>query len=103
MWAVAAVDWAGLDHQVIVTGSRDRTARVWDPLDSGQSLARLLLLGGGLSILGLNQTTLAFATSRGFLVFEFEGDLGGKWISGQTTSRSALATDSPHTTSFYGQ
>ena len=38
--AVAVVEWPGLDHPVIVTTSRDGTARVWDPLDPGRELAR---------------------------------------------------------------
>ena len=40
MWGVAALDWPGLDHQVIVTASDDGTARVWDPRDPGRELAR---------------------------------------------------------------
>ena len=40
MWGVAALDWPGLDHPVIVTASGDRTARVWDPRDPGRELAR---------------------------------------------------------------
>ncbi len=37
---VAAVEWPGLDHPVIVTTSNDRTARVWDPRDPTRELAR---------------------------------------------------------------
>ena len=34
------MDWPGLDHPAVVTGSVDGTARVWDPLDPGRELAR---------------------------------------------------------------
>ena len=37
---VAALEWPGLDHPVIVTTSDDGTARVWDPRDPGRELAR---------------------------------------------------------------
>ena len=37
---VAALDWPGLDHPVVVTSSNDGTARVWDPRDPGRELAR---------------------------------------------------------------
>jgi hypothetical protein len=36
---VAVLDWLGLDHQVIVTISKDGSARVWDPRDPGKELA----------------------------------------------------------------
>ena len=39
VWGVAALDWPGLDHPVIATTSVDRSARVWDPCDSGRELA----------------------------------------------------------------
>ena len=39
-WGVAALEWPGLDHPVIVTTSSDGTARVWDPRDPGRELAR---------------------------------------------------------------
>jgi WD40 repeat protein len=70
VWGVAAVAWRGLDHPVIVTAGLDGTARVWDPRDPGRELARFPLFGEGHSALGLNQTTLAFTSSRGFLVFK---------------------------------
>ena len=37
---MAVLEWPGLDHPVIVTASQDGTARVWDPRDPGQELAR---------------------------------------------------------------
>ena len=37
---MAALEWPGLDHPVIVTTSGDGTARVWDPPDPDQELAR---------------------------------------------------------------
>ena len=37
---VAVLEWPGLDHPVIVTTSRDGTARVWDPRDPSRELAR---------------------------------------------------------------
>ena len=40
VWGVAALEWPGLDHPVIVTTSSDGTARVWDPRDPGRELAR---------------------------------------------------------------
>ena len=40
VFAAAQLDWPGLDHPVVVTASRDGTARVWDPLDPGRELAR---------------------------------------------------------------
>ena len=38
--AVATLDWPGLDHPAVVTGSSDRTARVWDPREPDRELAR---------------------------------------------------------------
>ena len=40
VWGVAVLGWPGRDHPVIVTGSGDGTARVWDPRDPGRELAR---------------------------------------------------------------
>ena len=40
VWGVAALDWPGLDHPVIVTTSNDGTARVWDPARPRPELAR---------------------------------------------------------------
>ncbi len=37
---VTALSWPGLDHPVVVTVSRDGTARVWDPRDPDRELAR---------------------------------------------------------------
>jgi WD40 repeat protein len=37
---VAALEWPGLNHQVIVTTSADGTARVWDPRQPRRELAR---------------------------------------------------------------
>ena len=68
--AAAAVQWPGLDHPAIVTASWDGTARVWDPRDPGRELAQFALFGEGYSALVLNKTTLAFASSRGFVIFE---------------------------------
>jgi WD40 repeat protein len=70
VWSVAALKWPGLDHQVIATGSSDGTVRVWDPCHPHSELARLALLGQGLSIAVLDRKILAVATSRGFLVCE---------------------------------
>jgi len=74
VWGVAALEWPGLDHPVVVTGSADGTARVWDPRDPRRELAHLILFGQGDSAVGLNRTTLALASSRGFLVFELTAD-----------------------------
>jgi WD40 repeat protein len=71
-WGVAALDWPGLDHQVIVTTSIDRAARVWDPTQPDRELAYLPLFGESLSTVALNPRTLAFASTRGFLVFELK-------------------------------
>jgi len=67
---VAVLDWPGLDHPVIVTTSRDGTARVWDPLQPDWQLATLPLFGEGNSVAVLRLATFAFASSRGFVVFE---------------------------------
>ena len=72
---LVALDWPGLDHQLIATASLDGTARVWDPRDPSRELAHLALFGHGYSIAALNRTTLAVASTRGFLVFEFRTDL----------------------------
>ena len=37
---VASLEWPGRDYPVIVTVSRDETARVWDPRDPDRELAR---------------------------------------------------------------
>ena len=69
---MAALDWPGLDYPVIVTTSIDGTARVWDPLRPDRELTYLPLFGQGNSVVVPYPTTLAFASSRGFLVFELE-------------------------------
>ena len=70
----AVLAWPGLDHPVIVTTSFDGTARVWDPRQPHSELAYLSLLGQGHGVAVLDQTTLAIASSRGFLVFELKTD-----------------------------
>jgi len=50
------------------------TARVWDPHRPHSELAHLALLGTGYSSTVLDRTTMAVATSRGFLVFELRAD-----------------------------
>ena len=63
--------WSGpADHRVIVTGSSDGTARVWDPLHPNRELTHFALFGGRYSVVAVNQTMMALATSRGHLVFE---------------------------------
>jgi WD40 repeat protein len=52
VWGVTALDWASLDHPVIVTSSLDGTARVWDRRDPGRELAHLTLFGAGYSVCG---------------------------------------------------
>jgi len=74
VFALAAPGWPGLDHQVIVTAWVDGTARVWDPRPSHSQLAHLALRAEGHAIAVLDRTTLAVATSRGFLVFELIAD-----------------------------
>ena len=69
---VAVLGWPGLDHQVVVTTSSDRTARVWDPRDPSRELARLMLFGRGFSVFAINEMTLAFASSRGYLVIDLQ-------------------------------
>ena len=71
---VAALGWPGLDHPVVVTASSDGTARVWDPFHPHSELTRLALLGMGRYITVLDRTTIAVASSRGFLVFELRAD-----------------------------
>jgi hypothetical protein len=70
VWAVAALNWPGFDHPLVVTGSADGTGRVCDPSDTAQELAHLPLFGPGLSVVSLGRRTLAFGVSRGFLVFD---------------------------------
>ena len=72
VWGVAALQWPGLDHPVVVTASSDQTAQVWDPRDPSRELAHLALFGTGHSVFAINQTTLAFGSSRGYLVFDLQ-------------------------------
>jgi hypothetical protein len=69
VFGVAVLEWPGRDHPVIVTCSGG-TARVWDPCQPERELGYLPVLGGGNAVAVLNRTTLAFASSRGFLVFD---------------------------------
>ena len=67
---ITALGWPDPDHPVLVTVSRDCTARAWDPHHTRKELARIPLFGMGQKIITLNRTTLAVASSRGFLVLE---------------------------------
>ena len=66
----AVLDRPGLDHPLIITFSRDGSARVWEPHQPDRELLRLPLFGQGNSAAVLDPTTLAFASSRGLLVFK---------------------------------
>jgi hypothetical protein len=68
-----ALPWPGLDHSVLVT-TGDRTARIWDPQRPDRELARLTIFGEVRSVVALDDTTLAVASSRGFLIFELSAD-----------------------------
>ena len=74
VWGVAVLDWPGLDHPVVVTTSDDGTAKVWDPHDPGRALVSFPLFGEGYSACVLDQTTLAFASSRGLVIIERKVD-----------------------------
>jgi hypothetical protein len=95
---VAVLDWPGLDHQVIITSSRDGTARVWDPLQPDQELTYLPLFGQGNSTAVLDPATLAFASSRGFLVFELERTgFPSKTLASRRTCHAAVSeSDNNH-------
>jgi WD40 repeat protein len=67
---VAVLDVPDTHHQVLVTVSRDCTARVWDPQEPHRELARIPLFGMGHAIAAINNTTLAIASTRGFLTLE---------------------------------
>ena len=74
VYGVTVLEWPGLDRPVIVTCSMDGTARVWDPRQPERELDHLPLLGRGNAVAALNRTTLAFASSRGLLVFDLIAD-----------------------------
>jgi WD40 repeat protein len=71
---VATLAWPGLDQPVVITTSNDRTARIWDPHRSDRELAVLILFGEGRFVAALDETKLAIASSRGFLVFDLSAE-----------------------------
>ena len=70
VYDAAVLEWPGLGHPVVVTCSGDGSARAWDPRQPERELDYLPLLGRGNAVVALNRMKLAFASSRGFLVFD---------------------------------